>query len=79
MPTNGHCITLLRMILNSKADRILCMTSPSMGHILELEQQERLHCSVTLPQQGALNDGTPQFNFSAKIQNGIGKKQTETC
>lgn len=74
MPANGHYMALLKMILNSKVDRILRMTSPSMGHILELEQQERLHCSVTSPQRGALNDGTPQFNLRAKIQDGI--KQT---
>lgn len=54
MPTNGHRIALLRMILNSNADRILCMTlSFSGAHIGDGAKGKIALLSVTLSQQGA--------------------------
>lgn len=79
VPTNGHSIALLRMILNSKRDRILWLTSPSGVHIFESEQKERLHCSVSSFQLGAWMMAHNNLISEQKRGDGIRKKKTETC
>ena len=69
MPSNGHWIAFLRMLLNSKTDRILGMTLKFCGaHIFCIAL-----CYIA--PAGCFNDGKPQFNLRAKIEDGIQKNK----